>query len=112
MVSWNVEHSLRALLFKKIYAAQPRLIRNDAKTAELVFKFVRAVESTFVSGIDGAELSWEDARELRFTIEPLLSLSEQTIRKYIAVLWRENSTIDLVKFDTEAMNVFDSRINY
>ena len=77
-----------------------------------MFDYVGAVESIFASGIDGEKLSWEDARELIFTIEPLLSLSEQTIRKYIAALWKEDSTIGLVKFDTEAMDVFDSRINY
>ncbi len=112
MANIHVLYSLRALLLDKIYLANKNLIRNDSMAAKLVFEYVNLVDEIVHSGCDGGNLKFEAAREIRFRIEPLIGLSEHTIRKYIAELWGAGHWMQgYIRIETDRFVHWDSRQN-
>ena len=91
MASYSVRFCLRWLLLKKIYASDISLIRNDSETARQVFDYIQSVDAIVEAEKDGILMSFDEAIEARLTIEPLVGLRPQTIRKYIADLWNDGS---------------------
>jgi hypothetical protein len=102
MSKHEVMEQLLFVLSQKIYPIQPALIRNDTKAARIV--------ANYVSTISQLNVNWWDAKSGRrsrlqnetlassWKTETLKSLSDETIRKYIAELWREDAFADLISF--------------
>lgn len=84
--------ALRFVLAEKVYPLQPELVRNDTKTAQLVHRYVQKVQSEThewwrKKATERSRLE-DELLDSRFALEPLFNISEDTLRKYIAELWK------------------------
>jgi hypothetical protein len=109
-MDYFVEQSLRSILLHKIYRANIGLVRNDSKAAKLVVDFVTRVSEQVYDEQETEELTLDAAREILFQVEPLVALSEGTVRKYIAELWKDEFTLkSYIKVQAPEHTKFDSR---
>ena len=111
-MDYYVGRSLRAVLIERIYPIDIALIRNDSRTAKLVFDYVASVLKQIEVGTDTEFMTLEFAKERWFQISPLAELSEGTIRKYISELWSNEAYAGIkpyVQFANDEFLHFDTR---
>lgn len=82
--------SLRAVLLELIYPMDSALLRNDSRTAKLLFDYVAKVSKQIEAGVDTEDLSLLAAKTLWSQMAPLDGLSQQTLRKYISEIWSDD----------------------
>ena len=98
----EVMEQLLFVLSQKIYPTQPALIRNDTKAARIVANYVNTISQLNVNwwkAKSGSRSRLQNETLVSsLKTETLKSLSDETIRKYIAELWREDAFADLISF--------------
>jgi hypothetical protein len=97
----ETREALLFILVEKIYPRKPILMRNDTLAASLVVQYVSIMISEFLSsqGLNQNRTRFqEEARSAYYQIFPLENLQEETIRKYIAELWRSEAFSNYLEF--------------
>ncbi len=104
MAAFSTLHALETLLLTQIYPTDMNLCRSDSQTAKLVFAYVESVNQRYQRQQKNLDLrahsKAEDALELSYRrVLPLIGLSQQTIRKYVAETWQERDIAKKLKIE-------------
>lgn len=103
MADWRTLNCLRTVLVEVIYPKDMALCRNDAKAAKRVHDYVFSVEEEYLrerneSWIGRGRVDRDSYERDYLRVEPLVGMSQQSIRKYVALVWRDMDLAKSLKF--------------
>jgi hypothetical protein len=95
------KEAILIILIEKIYPRKPALMRNDAKTARILKRYIDAIIVEFRKPDDDFHhftTLRAEANRLYAIVKPLNNIQEDTIRRIIAKLWETGAISAFIDF--------------